>query len=62
MMQLHKPGTIKGVHTSSWYSCLVHSVVKLIARHEGMKLFPRLVLIGVIQQMTYYVRTIYMEL
>ena len=55
--QLRRPGTITGVDAASCYDGIVHSVVILIARHEGLPLLPLLVLFGFIQQIKYYVRT-----
>ncbi len=61
MRQLKRPGTITGVDAASCYDRIVHSIVILIARHEGLSLLPLLSLFGVIQQMKYFVRTGYGE-
>ena len=61
MRQLKRPGTITGVDAASCYDRIVHSIVILIARHEGLSIFPLLSLFGVIQQMKYFVRTGYGE-
>ena len=57
--QLRRPGTITSVDAASCYDRIVHSVVILIARHAGLNLIPLLSSFGVIQHMTYFVRTGY---
>ncbi len=61
MRQTKRPGTITGVDAASCYDRIVHSIVILIARHEGLSLLPLLALFGVIQQMKYFVRTGYRD-
>ena len=62
MRQMRLPGAITGVDAASYYDIIVHSIVILIARNEGLSLLPLLALFGVIQQMKYYVRTGYGDL
>ncbi len=61
MRQMKRPGTIIGVDAASCYDRIVHSIVILIARHEGLSLLPLLSLFGVIQRMKYFVRIGYGE-
>ena len=48
LRQLRRPGTITGVDASSCYDRIVHSLVILIARQEGLSLLPLLALFGAI--------------
>ena len=57
MRQSRRPGAISGVDAASCYDRIVHSIVILIARQEGLSLLPLLALFGTIQKMTYFVRT-----
>ena len=59
---MRRPGTITGVDAASYCDRIVHSIVILITRHEGLSLLPLFTLFRVIQQMRYYVRTGYGEL
>ena len=59
MRQIRRPGTITDVDVASCYDRIVHLVVILIARHAGLNIIPILSLFGVIQHMTYFVRTGY---
>ena len=52
--QLRYTGKITGVDTVSYYNRIVHSIIILIARHEGLLLLPLFALFGVIQKMKYY--------
>ena len=55
MRQNRRPGAILGVDAASCYDRIVHSIVILIARQEGLSLLPLLALFGTIQKMTYFV-------
>ena len=55
------PGTITGVNAAVCYDTIVHSIVILIARNEGLLLLPLLALFGAIQHVKYYTRTGYGE-
>ena len=57
MRQSRRPGAISGVNTASCYDRIVHSIVILIARQEGLSLIPLLELFGTIKNMKYFVRT-----
>ena len=57
LRQLRRPGTITGVDAASCYDRIVHSIVILIARQQGLSLLPLLSFFGTIQNMIYHVRT-----
>ena len=57
LQHMRRLGTITGFDAASCYDRIVHLIVILIARQEGLILFPLLDLFGAIQNMTYYVRT-----
>ena len=61
MRQIRRPGNITGVDATLRYNRIVHSLVVLITRNEGLSLLPLLALFKVIQQMNCYVRTEYVE-
>ena len=48
MRQSRRPGAISGVDAASCYDRIVHSIVILIARQEGLSLLPLLALFGTI--------------
>ena len=58
---MKRPGTSTGVDAASCYNRILHSIVILIARNEGLSLLLLLALFGVIQQMKYYTRKRYEE-
>ena len=55
--QKRRPGVIAGVDAAQCYDRIVHSFVMLLCRKEGIPSSPLLMMFGVIQCMTYYLRT-----
>ena len=52
-----KGGAIAGVDTAQCYDRIVHSLVILICQKEGSPIAPLMMMIGVIQSMSFFIRT-----
>ena len=56
---LRRNGAIAGVDAAQCYDRIVHSMSSLLCQNEGTPLQPLLSMFGVIQCMTYYIRTMF---